>query len=106
MENSGTSRLAIKFDLVENSHADFMKAVDEDMLQLVKARGADASQKSTTTGANIIALLEAIVPILDKFSGVSPFIILYFKWVAHERVFDRPTQYYTGLGWCCPLRIK
>ncbi|KZP06252.1 hypothetical protein FIBSPDRAFT_940091 [Athelia psychrophila] len=52
----GTSRLVVKFNLVVESHADFMKAVDETMSQLAKVKRADGAQTATTIGANISIL--------------------------------------------------
>ncbi|KZP30458.1 hypothetical protein FIBSPDRAFT_980477 [Athelia psychrophila] len=44
VDKSGTSRLVVKFDLVAESHADFMKAVYEEMTQPAKVKGVDAAQ--------------------------------------------------------------
>ncbi|KZP10236.1 hypothetical protein FIBSPDRAFT_893794 [Athelia psychrophila] len=51
VDNSGSSRLAVKFDLVAESHEDFMKAVDEEMSHLTKAKGLPFRQSypSSTT---------------------------------------------------------
>ncbi|KZP15789.1 hypothetical protein FIBSPDRAFT_895465 [Athelia psychrophila] len=67
---SGTSRLAVNFDLIAKSHADFMKAVDEEISQLAKFMGADAAQIATTIGSKMGAVLVAIVPVIDKFASV------------------------------------
>ncbi|KZP14608.1 hypothetical protein FIBSPDRAFT_935700, partial [Athelia psychrophila] len=69
---SGTSRLVVKFGRVDGSHADFMQAVDKEMSELAQVKGADATQTATTIGANIVAVLEAIVPVLNKFAGAHP----------------------------------
>ncbi|KZP33086.1 hypothetical protein FIBSPDRAFT_924658 [Athelia psychrophila] len=68
---SGTSRIAVKFDLVFESHADFMKAVDNEILQLAKVKGAGAAQTAATIGEKIGTVLEAIVPVLDSFASRS-----------------------------------
>ncbi|KZP06985.1 hypothetical protein FIBSPDRAFT_1053247, partial [Athelia psychrophila] len=69
VDTSGTSRLAVKFDLVFESHADFMKAVGEEISQLAKIKGAGAAQTAATIGAKIGTVLEAIVPVLDNFAS-------------------------------------
>ncbi|KZP08791.1 hypothetical protein FIBSPDRAFT_1052205 [Athelia psychrophila] len=71
---SGTSRLAVKFDLIAKSHADFMKAIDEEMSQLAKFKGADAAQIATTIGSKMGAVLVAIVPVIDKFASAHPLL--------------------------------
>ncbi|KZP12494.1 hypothetical protein FIBSPDRAFT_898136 [Athelia psychrophila] len=73
VEKSGDSRLAIKFDLVAESHEAFMKAVDEEMRQLAKVKGAGA-QTATSLVATIGTALEAIVPVLDKLTGAHPIV--------------------------------
>ena len=72
IDKSGKPGIAVKFDLVVQSHSDFMKTVDDEVSQLAEIKGADASQIATTIGAKIGTVLEAIVPVLDKFAGVSP----------------------------------
>ncbi|KZP09136.1 hypothetical protein FIBSPDRAFT_938652 [Athelia psychrophila] len=79
VEKSGDSRLAVKFDLVAESHEDFMKAVDEEMLQLAKIKGTDAAQTATSLAAAIGTALEAIVPVLDKLASAHP--VLNGAWI-------------------------
>ncbi|KZP08755.1 hypothetical protein FIBSPDRAFT_1052183 [Athelia psychrophila] len=69
---SGTSRLVVKFNLVAESHTDFMKAVDDTMSQLAKVKRADGAQTATTIGANICTVLDAIVPVLNNFASTHP----------------------------------
>ncbi|KAF7975224.1 hypothetical protein HWV62_10178 [Athelia sp. TMB] len=70
VDKSGKPRIAVKLDLVVQSHSDFMKTVDEEVSQLTGMKGSDAIQIATTIGAKIGTALEAIVPVLDKFAGV------------------------------------
>ncbi|KZP04727.1 hypothetical protein FIBSPDRAFT_940839, partial [Athelia psychrophila] len=74
IDTSGTSRLAVKFDLITKSHADFMKVVDEEISQLEKFKGADAAQLATTIGSKMGAVLVAIVPVIDKFASAHPLL--------------------------------
>ncbi|KZP15794.1 hypothetical protein FIBSPDRAFT_74790 [Athelia psychrophila] len=74
IDTDGTSRLAVKFDLIPKSHADFMKAVDEEISQLAKFKGADAAQLATTIGSKMGAVLVAIVPVIDKFASAHPLL--------------------------------
>lgn len=69
-DESGKLLLAVKFNLVTESHAEFMQAVKEEASQLAEAKGADAAQTATTVGAKIGAVLEAMVPVIDNFAGV------------------------------------
>ena len=47
-----------------------MKTVDKDMMRLSKVNGAGAAQNATNLGAQIGAVLEKIVPIIDTFAAV------------------------------------
>ncbi|KZP06406.1 hypothetical protein FIBSPDRAFT_322911 [Athelia psychrophila] len=71
---SGTSSLIVKFDLVAESHANFLKTVTEEMSQLAKFRGADAAQSATTIGSKMGTALTALVPVIDKFAGAHPLL--------------------------------
>ena len=48
-----------------------MKGVNEEVAQLAEVKGIDAAQTATTLIPKIGAALEKIVPVLDKFAGVS-----------------------------------
>ena len=63
-------RISIKLDLLLESYADFMKTVDKDMMRLTKVKGAGAAQNATNLGAQIVAVLEKIVPVIDSFAAV------------------------------------
>ncbi|KZP18014.1 hypothetical protein FIBSPDRAFT_893745 [Athelia psychrophila] len=89
---SGPSRLVVKFNLVAESHANFMKGVDEKMSQLAKVKRADGAQTANTVGANIRTVLDAIIPVLDTFSSVGP-CTLDVKCNINGRVCNRRTQY-------------
>lgn len=65
VDESGIPCLAVKFNLVTESHADFMRAARDEISQLEKAQGADA-----TVGTSIGSVLEAIMPVIDKFAVV------------------------------------
>ncbi|KZP08787.1 hypothetical protein FIBSPDRAFT_938812, partial [Athelia psychrophila] len=71
---SGTSSLIVKFNLVAVSHADFMKAVHEEISQLTKLKGADAAQLAITIGSKLGTALAALVPVIDKFAAAHPLL--------------------------------
>ncbi|KZP03980.1 hypothetical protein FIBSPDRAFT_941236 [Athelia psychrophila] len=68
---SGTSRLAVKFDFIAKSHADFIKAVDEELSQLAEFKWADAAYLATTISSKMGTVLVAIAPVIDKFASRS-----------------------------------
>ncbi|KZP08805.1 hypothetical protein FIBSPDRAFT_900962 [Athelia psychrophila] len=69
-------RISIELDLdAVEGHVQLMRALDEDMGRLTKLKGADAVQTVITFGA----VLNNIVPIVDKFTGSHP--VLNAAWI-------------------------
>ena len=64
------ARISIKLDLLLESHADFMKTVDKDIMRLTKVKGAGVAQNATNLGSQLVAVLEKMVPVIDNFAGV------------------------------------
>ncbi|KZP23273.1 hypothetical protein FIBSPDRAFT_930604, partial [Athelia psychrophila] len=79
VDESGKLCLTVKFDLVIESHVEFMKAVKKEVSQLGEVKGADAAQRATTVGAGIGTVLKAMVPVIDNFAGAHP--ILNGAWI-------------------------
>ncbi|KZP14725.1 TPR-like protein [Athelia psychrophila] len=71
-------RISVRLDYSSESHAEFMKAVGEDISRIGKASGGDAAHAATTVTGHLGTVLEKIVPIVDKFAGTHP--ILYAAW--------------------------
>ena len=70
-------RISIKLDLKPEAHANFMKTVDDDMKLLTMVEGAGAAQHATDLGAQIGAVLQKIVPVIDNFAAVRPVATLF-----------------------------
>ncbi|KAF7966839.1 hypothetical protein HWV62_36913 [Athelia sp. TMB] len=79
VDKSGKPRLAVKLNLVPQSHPDFIKSVQEDVSRLAEIKGADTIQAATSIGANIGTALQAIVPVINQFSASHP--ILNGAWI-------------------------
>ncbi|KAF7983626.1 hypothetical protein HWV62_20556 [Athelia sp. TMB] len=72
VDKSGKPCLVVKIDISIQSLSEFMKSVNEEVAKLTKVKGLDAAQKATTLIPKLGAALEKIVPVIDKFAGVSP----------------------------------
>ncbi|KZP14698.1 hypothetical protein FIBSPDRAFT_1048609 [Athelia psychrophila] len=71
-------RISVRLDYSSESHAEFMKAVGEDISRIGKVPGSDAAQAVTTIAGQLGTVLEKIVPIVDQFAGTHP--IFYAAW--------------------------
>ncbi|KAF7974088.1 hypothetical protein HWV62_13393 [Athelia sp. TMB] len=71
VNKSGEPCLAVKFDIVMQSHSEFMKDVNEQVAKLANVKGIDAAQQATTLIPKLGVALEKIVPVLDKFAGMA-----------------------------------
>ncbi|KZP14717.1 hypothetical protein FIBSPDRAFT_935616 [Athelia psychrophila] len=71
-------RISVRLDYSSESHAEFMKAVGEDISRIGKVPGSDAAQAVTTIAGQLGTGLEKIVPIVDQFAGTHP--IFYAAW--------------------------
>lgn len=69
-DESGKSRLAVKFDLVKESHSELMKTVDVAISHLTQFKGSEAALMATTTGATLGTVLQAIVPVINQSAAV------------------------------------
>ena len=67
---AGKPCLAVRLNIIPQSHPDFMKGVQEDVSRLAEIKGADAAQTATSIGASIGTALQAIVPVINQFAAV------------------------------------
>ncbi|KZP27780.1 hypothetical protein FIBSPDRAFT_292580 [Athelia psychrophila] len=71
--DSVASRISVRLDYSSQSHAEFMKAVDEDMSR-IGVPDSDAAQTTIPIAGQLGTVLQKIVPIVDQFAGVSAFL--------------------------------
>ncbi|KZP14728.1 hypothetical protein FIBSPDRAFT_979699 [Athelia psychrophila] len=67
--NSVDLHISVRLDYSSESHAEFMKAIDEDMSR-IGVPGSDAAQAATTIAGQLGTVLQKIVPIVDQFTGI------------------------------------
>ncbi|KAF7977627.1 hypothetical protein HWV62_3028 [Athelia sp. TMB] len=66
VNNSGKPFLAVKFDISTQSHYEFMKALNADIVQLAKF-----NEGATTICVEIFSALVAMVPVIDRLGGIA-----------------------------------